>query len=64
MSNPGPTRYFQTQLIKVDIWVHPNSDASQADVVDRVTMEMLNACDAAAKELSCPDEGIEVGVRS
>jgi hypothetical protein len=64
MSSAEP-RYFQTFSVKVDIWLHPNNEfTSQADLVDRVTTEILNAADATAKELSCPDEGIEVVVRS
>jgi hypothetical protein len=64
MSSAEP-RYFQTLTIKVDIWLHPNNEViSQGDLVDRVTTEICNAADAAAKELSAPDEGIEVVVRS
>lgn len=61
MSEP---RYFTQIKIVVDIWIHPNSDAVHGDIVDRVQTQICNAADSAAKELSAPEEGIEVVVRS
>lgn len=62
MSSAEP-RYFQQFKITVDIWIHPNATAAQGDIVDRVQAEICNAADSVAKELSAPDEGIEVVVR-
>jgi hypothetical protein len=62
MSNPG-ARYFQQVVVKADIWVHPNADVDTTGLADRVQLEICNAADQVAKELSAPDEGIEVVVR-
>lgn len=56
-------QYFQQVTVKADIWVHPNAGHTAREIADRVDIEMKNACDAVAKELSAPDEGIEVVVR-
>lgn len=63
MSNPG-TKLFQTFAIKVDVWVDPEkTDASLWAVADNVQTSLRNACDSEAKEMECPDQGIEVCVR-
>jgi hypothetical protein len=63
MSNPG-TKFFQSIVIKVDVWVDPErTDATLDTVTDNVAISIRNAIDSVAKEIELPDHGIEVCVR-
>lgn len=57
-------KLFQQVTVTVDVWIDPeNTEASMDMVLDNVGISMRNACDAVAKELDLPDNGIEVMVR-
>lgn len=62
MSNPG-AKFFRQIHVVADLWVAEDADISVDDVADKVQVAMMNACDAVAKEIECPDVGIEVCVR-
>lgn len=62
MSNPG-AKFFRQIHVVTDLWVAEDADISVDDVADKVQVAMMNACDAVAKEIECPDVGIEVCVR-
>lgn len=63
MTGVQQPRGFQRVTIEVDVWVGHDAHASAWIVADNVQIEMTKACEAVAKELGCPDEGIEVVVK-